>query len=92
MREPGNVTREGMTSDLKSASSAKNDTVPNPIRLPGENRGWVRVGAIAAASAVLGGLAAAWFYRKTLSQLREAENEIPDSDSEITEDERAEDF
>jgi hypothetical protein len=54
--------------------------------------GWVRVGAIAAASAVLGGLAAAWFYRKALSQLREAENEIPDSDSKITEVWPAEDF
>jgi hypothetical protein len=59
---------------------------------PEKYRRWVRLGAIAAASAVLGGLAGAWFHRKTLSQLREAENEIPDSNSEITEDERAEDF
>jgi hypothetical protein len=81
-----------MTSDLKSSSSDVARAAPDPVRLPGENKGWVKVGAIAAASAVLGGLAAAWFYRKTLSQLREAENEIPDSDSEITEDERAEDF
>jgi hypothetical protein len=34
---------------------------------------WVKVGAIAAASAVAGGLAAAWFYRKTLDTFREAE-------------------
>lgn len=55
---------------------------------PGSDRiGWLKVGAIAAASAVLGGMAAAWFYRKTLSRLQEAENEIPDSESRIIEDE-----
>jgi hypothetical protein len=37
---------------------------------PGE---WLKVGALAAASAVAGGLVAAWWYRKTLSRLREAE-------------------
>ena len=54
--------------------------------------GWLKVGAVAAASAVLGGLAAAWFYRKTLSQLREAEDKIANSESGITEDESGEDF
>jgi hypothetical protein len=92
MTKPDIGTRHETTSDLKSSSSVINDAVQDPIRQAGENRGWVRVGAIAAASALLGGLATAWFYRKALSQLREAENEIPDSDSEITEDERAEDF
>jgi hypothetical protein len=34
------------------------------------------MGAVAAASAVAGGLAAAWFYRKTLTRLQQAaENE-----------------
>jgi hypothetical protein len=81
-----------MTSNLKSTSSdaASMETERGVQR--GDRSGWIKVGAIAAGSAVLGGLAAAWFYRNTLSQLREAENEIPDSDSEITEDERAEDF
>ena len=32
--------------------------------------------AVAAASAALGGLAAAWFYRKTLTRLREADANI----------------
>lgn len=50
------------------------------------------MGAVAAASAVLGGLAAAWFYRKTLSQLRDAEEEIASSESDVTEDGKAEDF
>ena len=37
--------------------------------------GWLKVGALAAASALAGGLAAAWFYRKTLARLRQAEAE-----------------
>ena len=38
--------------------------------------GWLKVGAIAAASALAGGLAAAWFYRKTLTKLQEGENGV----------------
>jgi hypothetical protein len=57
-----------------------------------ERNGWLRVGAITVASAVLGGMAAAWFYQKTLTQLRKAENEIPDSESRIIEDETGKDF
>jgi hypothetical protein len=52
----------------------------------------LKVGAVAAASAVLGGLAAAWFYRKALSQLREAEDKIPSSEIKTPGDESAEDF
>jgi hypothetical protein len=59
---------------------AEQDTTPlqsdNSIPSP-ESRtpfpGWIKVGAIAAASALAGGLAAAWFYRKTLKTFREAE-------------------
>ena len=53
---------------------------------------WLKVGTIAAASALVGGLAAAWFYRRTLSRLREAENEIPDAKTGTTEDAMGEDF
>ncbi len=38
-------------------------------RLPG----WIKVSAIAATSALVGGLAAAWYYRRTLSRLRQAD-------------------
>ena len=38
--------------------------------------GWLKVGAIAAASALAGGLAAAWFYRKTLTKLQDGENGV----------------
>lgn len=43
----------------------------------GRQIGWLKVGAVAAASAVAGGLAAVWYYRKTLAQLREAELHAP---------------
>lgn len=58
----------------------------------GASAGWLKVGAIAAGSAILGGLAAAWFYRKTLMQLREAGHGIPDSSPQITKNETEEDF
>jgi hypothetical protein len=35
---------------------------------------WMKVGAVATASALAGGLAAVWFYRKTLTHLRNAES------------------
>ena len=33
---------------------------------------WLRIGLVAAASAVAGGVAAAWWYRKTLNKLHES--------------------
>jgi hypothetical protein len=53
----------------------------------GEERrgGWIRVGAVAAASAVLGGLAAAWFYRKTLTQLQAVDLDAEDTKFRTTE-------
>ena len=81
-----------MTNDLKSSSSVDPGVAENAPRKALENRSWLKVGTIAAASAVLGGLAAAWFYRKTLTQLREAENEISDSASRSIENGTGEDF
>ena len=70
-------------SDLKSSTLRSIDP-PKP-----GFRGWIRVGTIAAASALVGGLAAAWYYRKTLNTLREAESQggnpdfgIPDAETE----------
>lgn len=81
-----------MASDLKSSISDVETTAAQADRRASSSPGWLKVGAVAAASAVLGGLAAAWFYRKTLSQLREAEERIAGSESDVTEDESAEDF
>jgi hypothetical protein len=36
-----------------------------------QSKGWLKVGVIAAASALAGGLAAAWWYRNTLKKLRQ---------------------
>jgi hypothetical protein len=41
---------------------------------------WIKVGAVAAASALAGGLAAAWFYRNTLNRFRQAESDSENSD------------
>jgi hypothetical protein len=35
---------------------------------------WFKVGVLTAASAMAGGMAAAWYYRKTLIRLRQAED------------------
>jgi hypothetical protein len=45
--------------------------------------GWVKVGAVAAASALAGGLAATWFYRKTLTRLQNTESEPENSNFRI---------
>ncbi len=79
-----------MTSDFKSSGSdGVGPEAPGTKPVP---PGWLKVGAVAAASAVLGGMAAAWFYRKTLAQLREAEHKTSASGSKIIEDESPEDF
>jgi len=41
---------------------------------------WIKVGVVAAASALAGGLAAAWFYRNTLNRFRQAESDGENSD------------
>lgn len=78
-----------MTNDVKSSGLEPGNV---PIASDGRSNGWLKVGAIAVASAALGGLAAAWFYRKTLSQLQAAGNDIPDSVPESTGDGTGEDF
>jgi hypothetical protein len=50
-------------SDGYSSKTSTNDQAP----------GWLKVGIVAAASALAGGLAAAWWYRKTLKTLRQTE-------------------
>jgi hypothetical protein len=59
-----------MTTEIES-----NKLDENRLRDAEVERGWVKVGLFAAASALAGGLAAAWYYRKTLAQLRRAEDE-----------------
>lgn len=54
-----------MTTDFNSGGS-NNTEEPEAVAPK-----WLKVGAVAAASGILGGLAAAWYFRKTLAQLRE---------------------
>ena len=81
-----NTSKPSSSGTNAAGSGERTDGFPQPSA----GGGWLKVGAIAAASATLGGLAAAWFYRKTLSQLREAEHHMPDSQS--TSDGMEEDF
>jgi membrane associated rhomboid family serine protease len=46
----------------------------------------MKVGAVAAVSALAGGLAAAWFYRRTLRRIQAAESEPEDSNFRTAED------
>jgi hypothetical protein len=66
------------SSDMESESSQNTP--------PAETRpsGWVRVGLVAAASALAGGLAAAWYYRKTLDRLHQAEAHVPEARQDET--------
>lgn len=73
-----------MTNELESETS---ESVSPTQR----KREWVRVGLIAAGSALLGGLAAAWWYRKTLSKLRQAAEDVPHYRTNLPEDENPED-
>jgi hypothetical protein len=50
------------------------------------------MGAVAVASALAGGLAAAWFYRRTLAQLRQAESNGHDPAIKASESGSEEDF
>jgi hypothetical protein len=73
--------QENETNDLESSISP---SAKNANRSP---KAWIKVGAIAAASALAGGLAAAWFYRKTLNTLREAESAAVDTEFGISDSE-----
>lgn len=41
---------------------------------------WLKLGAVAFVSAIAGGVAAAWWYRKTLSRLHQAAEETENPD------------
>lgn len=61
-----------MTNDLESLDFGEEPD--KPAAAPR----WLKVGMVAAASGILGGLAAAWFYRKTLAKLQGADGHTAD--------------
>jgi hypothetical protein len=76
------IGEEIMATTLESAiykHAAQQD-----LQKAGRTAGWFRVGFLAAASALAGGLAAAWYYRKTLARLRQAENFPIETESKNT--------
>jgi len=55
-----------MTNEIESDGSQTKPEGGQP------RSGWFRLGVIAVASALAGGVAAAWWYRKTLNKLHES--------------------
>lgn len=60
-----------MTSPTESDALAPTEVTSST------SQSWTKVGIAAAASALAGGLAAAWWYRKTLKTLRQTEEIEP---------------
>jgi hypothetical protein len=56
-----------VTTTVEQSTTSADPSVLQPRRSK-----WLKATAVTAVSAFTGGLAAAWYYRKTLSQLREA--------------------
>jgi hypothetical protein len=71
---------------MKDLESNPVESTNSTKMIPAGMQGWIKVGAIAAASALAGGLAAAWYYRKTLDTLRQVESNSANSDFGVHED------
>ena len=67
-----------MLDHAPTSLESSNSTIASESESPFS--AWIKVGAVAAASALAGGLAAAWFYRKTLNRFRQAESDEENSD------------
>jgi hypothetical protein len=57
-------------------NSSESDTSSTPEAPAPQPSGWLKLGAVAAASALAGGIAAAWWYRKTLTKLRQTDENL----------------
>lgn len=62
------------TGDKRMASQAQLISSERKAKRAPWPTKWFKVGVLTAFSAMAGGMAAAWYYRKTLLQLRQAEN------------------
>jgi hypothetical protein len=69
-------------------------TTPTESGASKENQGskpraanWLRIAAVAAASALAGGVAAAWWHRKTLAKLHQPEGNASNPDFGISSEE-----
>ncbi len=68
-----------MITDMESTPLSSKRPYPLLRRQtgPAGRYAWIKVASLAAVSALAGGLAAAWFYRKTLAKLRQTDNQQP---------------
>ena len=57
----------------QNSLESNNLSAPQEASAAGAN--WLRLGAVAAVSVLAGGLAAAWWYKKAVKQLRQAEED-----------------
>ncbi len=69
-----------MTRPLESTTSSDSPAAA------GEPSGWIKLGVVAAATALAGGLAAAWWYRNAVKRLRQVDENPSDSHFGIHED------
>ena len=74
-----------MANDLESDISREQSAASD------RNSGWLKLGVVAAASALAGGVAAAWWYRKTLTKLHQAEEISHNTDLRMPADDSADD-
>jgi hypothetical protein len=55
------------------ASNSESESYKLTPSRKGQSSRWIKVGVIAAAAALVGGLAAAWWYQKTLKTLGQSD-------------------
>jgi hypothetical protein len=67
-------------------NSLESDSYQNDPAPAGRGGGWMRSGALAVGAALAGGLLAAWWYRNTLNQLRQAEADAKNPHFRISDD------
>jgi hypothetical protein len=65
-------------SDMTNSSEPSLSSTPQITKAA--SRGWLKLSVVAAASVLAGGLAAAWWHRKTLTQLRQVDERPANSD------------
>lgn len=73
-------------------TSAQSDTSSNPKAVLTAPPGWAKLGLVAIATVVLGGMATAWWYRKTLIRLRQAGETAPNPHFGMSEDDSGDDI
>jgi len=74
-------------ANQKDSLTSGQTTPPSPRRI-----GWLKVAAIAATSALAGGLAAAWWHRNTLAKLRHNDGTPPNPDFGMSDNEPPEEL